>query len=378
MAQISVAGQKRFAVRVKARPDALAARNLTLDDVANAVKTANANTPVGTLDGQRQTLTILANRQLTRAADFKPLIVATLANGSVVRLQDVADVEDSVESVKTASWSNGEPSIALFIQRQPGANTVAAIDSIKAALPGVFSQMPKSVNLQIQLDRSISIRAAIHDVKITLGITAALVVLVIYLFLRRPSATIIPALSLPISLLGTLALMRALGLSIDNVSLLGFTLAVGLVVDDAIVMLENIVRHIEEGMDPFAGGDRRLAADGLHDRLHLDLAGRGVHPDLLHAGRDRRALPRVRHRGVALDPRLGGRLAHARADAREPLHQATNARTTRCSLDRLVRALLPVDAAQLRARSSTGASSTASSCSWSPRARSRRPSCSPC
>src|SRR6185312_2835042 len=251
VAQISVAGQKRFAVRVKARPDALAARNLTLDDIAAAVKTANANTPVGTLDGPRQTLTILANRQLARAADFKPLIVATLANGSVVRLQDVADVEDSVESVKTASWSNGEPSIALFVQRQPGANTVAAIDSIKAALPSVLSQMPKSVNLQIQLDRSISIRAAIHDVKITLGITAGLVVLVIYLFLRRPSATIIPALSLPISLLGTLGLMRALGLSIDNVSLLGFTLAVGLVVDDAIVMLENIVRHIEDGMDPF-------------------------------------------------------------------------------------------------------------------------------
>jgi HAE1 family hydrophobic/amphiphilic exporter-1 len=251
VAQISVAGQKRFAVRVKARPDALAARNLTLDDIANAVKLANANTPVGTLDGQRQTLTIMANRQLTRAADFKPIIVATLANGSVVRLQDVADVEDSVESVKTASWSNGEPAIALFIQRQPGANTVAAIDAIKAALPGVMAQMPKSVDLQIQLDRSISIRDAIHDVKMTLGITAFLVVLVIYLFLRRPSATIIPALSLPISLIGTLALMRALGLSIDNVSLLGITLAVGLVVDDAIVMLENIVRHIENGMDPF-------------------------------------------------------------------------------------------------------------------------------
>jgi HAE1 family hydrophobic/amphiphilic exporter-1 len=251
VAQITVAGQKRFAVRVKARPDALAARNLTLDDIANAVKTANANTPVGTLDGQRQTLTILANRQLTRAADYKPIIVATLANGSIVRLQDVADVEDSVESVKTASWSNGEPAITLFIQRQPGANTVAAIDSIKAALPIVMSQMPQSVNLQVQLDRSISIRDAIHDVKITLGITAFLVVLVIYLFLRRPSATIIPALSLPISLLGTVALMRALGLSIDNVSLLGFTLAVGLVVDDAIVMLENIVRHIENGMEPF-------------------------------------------------------------------------------------------------------------------------------
>jgi HAE1 family hydrophobic/amphiphilic exporter-1 len=251
VAQIIVAGQKRFAVRVKARPDALAARGLTLDDLASAIRTANANSPVGTLDGPRQTLTIQANRQLARAEDFKPIIVATLANGSVVRLQDVADVEDSVESVKTGAWSNGVPSITLFILRQPGANTVAAIDAIKRTLPGILAQMPKSVDLQIQLDRSTSIRAAIHDVKITLAITAFLVVLVIYLFLRRPSATIIPALSLPISLLGTVALMRALGLSIDNVSLLGITLAVGLVVDDAIVMLENIVRHIEEGMDPF-------------------------------------------------------------------------------------------------------------------------------
>jgi len=256
VAQISVAGQKRFAVRVQARPDALASRNLTMDDLAAAIKAANANTPVGTLDGQRQTLTIQANRQLTRAADFRPIIVANLPNGSAVRLEDVADVEDSVESVKTASWSNGEPSIALFIQRQPGANTVAAIDSIKAALPAILAQMPKSVDLQIQLDRSVSIRAAIHDVKITLAITAVLVVLVIYLFLRRPSATIIPTLSLPISLIGTLALMRALGLSIDNVSLLGITLAVGLVVDDAIVMLENIVRHVEAGMDPFEAAIR--------------------------------------------------------------------------------------------------------------------------
>jgi HAE1 family hydrophobic/amphiphilic exporter-1 len=251
VAQIVVAGQKRFAVRVKARPDALAARGLTLDDLAAAIKAANANSPVGTLDGPRQTLTIQANRQLQHARDFKPIIVATLANGSVVRLQDVADVEDSVESVKTAAWSNGDPAITLFIQRQPGANTVAAIDAIKRAIPAIMSQMPKSVDLQIQLDRSTSIRAAIHDVKITLAITAFLVILVIYLFLRRPSATIIPALSLPISLIGTLALMRALGLSIDNVSLLGITLAVGLVVDDAIVMLENIVRHIEDGMDPF-------------------------------------------------------------------------------------------------------------------------------
>ena len=251
VAQINVAGEKRFAVRVNARPDALAARNLTLDDLARSLGAANANSPVGTLDGARQSLVIQANRQLTRAADFRPLIVATLPNGSAVRLEDVADVEDSVESVKTASWADGEPSITLFIQRQPGANIVATNDAIKATLPKIVAQMPKSVDLKIQLDRSLSIRAAIHDVQVTLSITAALVLLVIYLFLRRPSATLIPALSLPISLIGTLALMRALDLSIDNVSLLGITLAVGLVVDDAIVMLENIVRHIEGGMDPF-------------------------------------------------------------------------------------------------------------------------------
>jgi len=262
IAQINVNGQKRFAVRVRMRPDALAARNLTMDDVANAIKAANANTPVGTLDGQRQTLTIQANKQLTHAAEFAKLIIATLPNGNTVRLEDVADVEDSVENTKTASWVNGERSITLSIQRQPDANTVSTVDAIKKAMPALIAQMPASVSLQVRNDRSESIRAAIHDVKLTLAITAFLVVLVIYLFLRLPSATIIPALSLPISLLGTIALMRALGLSLDNVSLLGITLAVGLVVDDAVVMLENIVRHVEEGMDPFTAavkGSKEMA-----------------------------------------------------------------------------------------------------------------------
>jgi HAE1 family hydrophobic/amphiphilic exporter-1 len=251
IAQISVNGQKRFAVRVRVRPDALAARNLTMDDVATALKAANANTPVGTLEGNRQTLTIQANRQLSRAAEFAPIIIATLPGGNAVRLADVADVEDSVENIRTASWANGERSITLSIQRQPDANTVSTVDAIRATMPGLIAQLPGSVSIQIRNDRSISIRDAIHDVKITLGITAVLVVLVIYLFLRLPSATIIPTLSLPISLIGTLALMRALGLSLDNVSLLGITLAVGLVVDDAVVMLENIVRHVENGMEPF-------------------------------------------------------------------------------------------------------------------------------
>jgi HAE1 family hydrophobic/amphiphilic exporter-1 len=250
VAQVQINGQKKYAVRVLVDPEALAVRNLTLDDIAGALRTANANTPVGTLEGPRQALTIQANRQLSSAAEFAKLIVATSPSGNPVQLSEVAEVKDSVESVKTASWLNGEPSVTLSIQRQPGANTVATVDAIKAAIPPLVAQMPSSIQLRFTSDRSVSIREAIHDVQVTLGITIILVLLVIFLFLRRPSATLIPALSLPISLLGTVAMMRVLGYSLDNISLLAITLAVGLVVDDAIVMLENIVRHIEKGMPP--------------------------------------------------------------------------------------------------------------------------------
>lgn len=251
VAEIEINGRQRFAVRVRVRPDALAARNLTMDEIAGAIRLANANTPVGTLEGRRQTLTIEANRQLTRAAEFARIIVATLPNGAAVRLEDVAEVEDSVESTKAASWADADRAITLLVRRQPDGNTVASVAAIRAAIPQLIAQMPSSVQLHIRNDRAVPILHAIHDVKVTLGITAVLVILVIYLFLRLPSATIIPALSLPISLIGTIGLMKWLGLSLDNVSLLGITLAVGLVVDDAIVMLENIVRHVEEGMEPF-------------------------------------------------------------------------------------------------------------------------------
>jgi HAE1 family hydrophobic/amphiphilic exporter-1 len=250
VAQVNINGRKKYAVRVHVRPGELAARNLTVDDIATALRSANANSPVGTLEGPRQTLVIQANRQLGDAAAFANLIVATAPNGSPVRLSEVARVEDSVESVKTASWANGERAITLSVQRQPGANTVATVDAIKAAMPALVAQMPSSVQLKLRNDRSVSVRNAIHDVQITLAITVALVVLVIFLFLRKATATFIPALSLPISLLGTVALMAAFGYSLDNISLLAITLAVGLVVDDAIVVLENIVRHLEKGEPP--------------------------------------------------------------------------------------------------------------------------------
>ncbi|HTN93564.1 MAG TPA: efflux RND transporter permease subunit [Gallionella sp.] len=250
VAQVNINGQKKYAVRVRANSEALATHNLTLDDIANALHSANDNSPVGTLDGPRQTLIIQANRQLDNAAAFAGLVIATSTSGAPVRLSDVATVEDSVESVKTAAWANGERAITLSVQRQPGANTVATVDEIKAAMPKLVAQMPSSVQLKLRNDRSVSIRNSIHDVKITLSITIFLVVLVIFLYLRKATATFIPALTLPISLLGTVALMSAFGYSMDNISLLAITLAVGLVVDDAIVVLENIVRHVELGETP--------------------------------------------------------------------------------------------------------------------------------
>jgi HAE1 family hydrophobic/amphiphilic exporter-1 len=249
VAQVSVNGQKRFAVRVRAKADLMNARNLSMDELAIALRAANSNSPLGILDGPSQTLTIQGNAQLMKAAEFADLIVAN-RNGEAVRLKDVASVEDSYQSVKTAGSYNGERSIVLLVQRQPNANTVQVVDAVRKLLPRFESQVPASIKINLVNDRSVSIREAIHDVNLTLALTVALVVLVIFLFLHRAAATFIPAITMPISLLGALALLNWLGYSLDNVSLLGITLAVGLVVDDAIVVLENIVRHIEMGKKP--------------------------------------------------------------------------------------------------------------------------------
>ena len=249
VAQVLVYGAKRYAVRVRARPDALAARNITMDELAVAINKSNANSPVGVLDGPRQSLTIYANPQLVKASEFGDLIIAQ-RNGYPVFLRDVALVTESYEDVKTLASTNGERSIAIAILRQPNANTVNVVNRIKALLPSFEKQMPASVQLTILNDRSISIIEAIHDVNITLALTVLLVILVIFLFLKHLSATIIPSLSLPISLIGAFFLLYFMGYSLDNISLLGITLAVGLVVDDSIVVLENIMRHIENGMQP--------------------------------------------------------------------------------------------------------------------------------
>ncbi|MEO7337599.1 MAG: efflux RND transporter permease subunit [Caldimonas sp.] len=250
VAQVNIFGQKRYAVRVRVLPEALTARNISLDELNVALRAANVNTPVGTLDGPKQTLTLQANKQLRNAAEFAELIISN-RGGNPVRLRDVAQVEDSYETVKTSANVNGESSISLAILRQPDANTVKVVDSVRAAIPGFKSQLPQSVRLITLNDRSVSIRNALHDVTLTMLGTIVLVVLVIFLFLRRFVATAIPTLSLPVSLIGAISLLWAFGYTLDNISLLGLTLAVGLVVDDAIVMLENIMRHVEEGVPPF-------------------------------------------------------------------------------------------------------------------------------
>lgn len=250
VAQVNVFGQKRFAVRVRVMPEALTARNISLDELNEALRAANVNTPVGTLDGPKQTLTLQANKQLRNAAEFAELIVSN-KGGNAVRLRDVAQVEDSYEIVKTSASLNGETSISLAILRQPDANTVKVVDAVRAAMPGFQAQLPQSVRMSMVNDRSVSIREALHDVTLTMLGTIALVVLVIFLFLRRFVATVIPTLSLPVSLIGAISLLWGFGYTLDNISLLGLTLAVGLVVDDAIVMLENIMRHVEEGVAPF-------------------------------------------------------------------------------------------------------------------------------
>lgn len=249
VAQVIVYGQKRYAIRVNVNPAVLAAKNLTLDDVAKAVNAANSNTPVGVLDGPRQQLTIYANQQIVKASEFANLVIAQ-RNGLPVRLKDVADVVESYESVKTLAAYNGERSIAIAVLRQPTSNSVQVVDSVRRMIPQFQKQMPASIELSIRIDRSESIRESIHDVNLTLLLTIALVIMVIFLFLKHLSATVIPALSLPISLIGAFSIMYWMGYSLDNISLLGITIAVGLVVDDAIVVLENIMRHIEKGMDP--------------------------------------------------------------------------------------------------------------------------------
>ncbi len=246
VAQVQVYGQQQYAVRIQLDPNELASRGIGLDQVQTAIRQSNVDLPTGSLSNDYQSFTIQANGQLKDAAAYRPLIVS-YSNGAPVRLQDLGQVIDSVQNDKVYSTFNNIHSIILAVQRQPGTNTVAVVDAIKQLLPSLRAQVPGAIEMGIMYDRSESIRASVDDVKFTLVLTIVLVILVIFLFLRNISATIIPSLALPVSILGTFAIMYLLGYSLDNLSLMALTLSVGFVVDDAVVMLENIVRHMEMG-----------------------------------------------------------------------------------------------------------------------------------
>ncbi len=271
VAQVQIYGSQKYAVRINLDPDRLASLGLGLDEISRAVDQANANLPSGIIDGAKRAFTIQTEGRLLNADAFRPVIVA-YRNGRPVRLQELGNVIDSVENTRLASWYTDTRAIVLAVQRQPGTNTIEVVDAIKELLPKFRAQMPASVKLDVIYDRSDSIRASVHEIKFTLGLTVALVVMVIFLFLKNVSSTIIPSLALPMSLIGTFTFLYLFGYSIDNFSLMALTLSVGFVVDDAIVMLENIVRHMEKGETPFEAalnGSREIGFTILSMTLSL-------------------------------------------------------------------------------------------------------------
>jgi len=246
VAQVQVFGSAKYAVRIQVDPKALQARGIGLDEVTEAVSAGNPNLPTGTLWGPQRAYTVMADGSISSAPEFRKLAV-TYQNGAPVRLEDVAEVLDDVQDSRNASWYDGKRAIVLAIQRQPGTNTVQVADRVKATVASLRAQIPASIAVNTLYDRSVSIRQSVNDVQLTLLVTLALVVMVIFLFLKNLSATVIPSLALPFSIIGTFSVMYLMGYSLDNLSLMALTLSVGFVVDDAIVMLENIVRHMEKG-----------------------------------------------------------------------------------------------------------------------------------
>ena len=257
---VSISGGQKPAVRIQANPAALSSYGLNLEDIRTAITAANVNLAKGNFDGARQTFQIGANDQILSSADYGRLIVA-YRNGAPVRLSAVADSIDDAENSRQAAWANGTPAVILNIQRQPGANIIDVVDRIRALLPGLRQTLPASIKLEILTDRTTTIRASVEDVQFELLITIALVVMVIFLFLRNLAATIIPSVAVPLSLIGTFAVMYLLGYSLNNLSLMALTISTGFVVDDAIVMIENIARYVEQGEDPVSAalkGSRQI------------------------------------------------------------------------------------------------------------------------
>ena len=317
VAQVQVFGAQKYAVRAQMDPNRLAARGIALGEVADAINKANVNLPTGTLYGKEQAFTVQATGQLQDAPAFRKLVV-TYRNGSPVHLEELGNVIDGVQNDKVASWFNDTRAIVLAIQRQPGTNTVAVVDAVKKLLPTFEKQMPAAIELKVLFDRSQSIRQSVGDVKFTLLLAICLVVLVIFLFLRTLAATLIPSVAMPMSVIGTFAVMYLCGFSVDNLSLMALTLCVGFVVDDAIVVLENIIRHIENG-EPVREAALRGSSEIGFTVLSMTVSLAAVFIPILFYGRIVRPLAaRVRRHHHFRHSRLRICFAYADADALQP------------------------------------------------------------
>ena len=329
MGQVTIGGSSLPAVRVELNPNALFNYRIGMEDVRAALAAANANSPKGSIDDGGRRYQIYTNDQAREAADYRSLVIA-YRNGAPVRLSDVAEVVDSVEDVRNQGLANGRPSVLVIIYRQPNANIIETVDRVRAALPQLRPAMPSDIDLEVANERTATIRASLRAVEVTLVIAILLVVGVVLLFLRDPRAALIPAVAVPVSLIGTFGAMYLLGFSLNNLSLMALTIATGFVVDDAVVVLENISRHIEAGHVAASGGPARRARGRVHRAVDEPVAGRGVPADPADGRHHRPAVPRVRDDDLDRHPDLAGAVADDDADdVRPPAARATGAAAQR-------------------------------------------------
>lgn len=316
MGDVDVGGSSLPAVRVDLNPQALFNQGVSLDAVRTAISDANVRKPQGALEDSAHRWQVQTNDELKTAADYQPLIVH-YQNGAAVRLGDVATVSDSVQDVRNAGMTNAKPAILLMIRKLPEANIIQTVDSIRARLPELQQTIPAAIDLQIAQDRSPTIRASLEEVEQTLVISVALVILVVFLFLRSGRATLIPAVAVPVSLIGTFAAMYLCGFSLNNLSLMALTIATGFVVDDAIVVIENISRYIEKGEKPLAAALKGAGRSASPSSPHL-LADRGADPAAVYGRYRRPPVPRIRRHPCRRYSYLGGGLPDPDADDVRP------------------------------------------------------------
>ena len=311
--QVQVSGSSLPAVRVEVNPQPVSRYNVGLDQIGSFLQSANANKPKGSLDNGVTTTPLIVSDQLLEAKDYRNLIVV-YRNGAPVRLSDLGRVIDSVEDVRNLGLADGKPAVLIQIRRQPNANVVDTVRRIKEILPRFKASLPPTVDFKVENDRTITIRDSVRDAQRNMVISIGLVILVVFIFLRNGWATFIPSVSVPVSLIATFGAMYLLGYNLDNLSLMGLTIATGFVVDDAIVVIENITRHIENGMPADAGRAEGRGGNRLHRALDERLADRRLHPDSHDARHHRPSLPGVRRRSVRFDRRVAGHFTDRHAD----------------------------------------------------------------